>query len=111
MAQKVHIILTDDLDDTQTADETLTFGLDGVTYEIDLTAAHAAELREALAKYVAVGRAVSGGRAKAAPAKRRRAASNNATEIRVWARGQGLAVNDRGRVPAEIRAAYEAAHA
>lgn len=109
MAQRVHIILTDDLDNTVEADETVTFGLDGTTYEIDLTAANAARLRDALAPFVAKGRPIAGGRAKTT--KRRRASANDATEIRAWARAKGLAVNDRGRVPADIRAAFEAAHA
>lgn len=110
MAQKVHIVLTDDLDETVAADETITFGLDGATYEIDLSAANAAALREALAPYVGKGRPV-GGRAKpAAATRRRRGSASDATEVRAWAKSKGMKVNDRGRVPADVRAAYEAAH-
>lgn len=111
MAQKVQIVLTDDLDNSIEADESLTFGLDGVTYDIDLSAANAAALREALAPYVAKGRPRrGGGNGRVKATKRRAASSNDATDIRVWARANGLKVNDRGRVPAEVRAAFEAAH-
>ncbi len=107
MAQRVHIVLTDDLDQSDAA-ETVTFGLDGSTYEIDLSEANAAALREALARYIAKGRRTSGGRAKAA--RRRSGGSDSATEVRAWARAQGMTVSERGRVSAEVRAAYEEAH-
>lgn len=105
MAQRVNIVLTDDIDGSD-AVETVTFALDGNTYEIDLSTGNAAGLRDALAGYIAAGRK-TGGRAKVT---RKRAASGNATDIRAWAVAQGMAVSSRGRVPAEIRAAYEAAH-
>lgn len=106
MAQRVNIVLTDDLDGSDAA-ETVSFALDGNTYEIDLSGANAAKLRDAVRPFVAAARK-TGGRAKSA--KGRAAASSNATDIRAWAQAQGLAVSARGRVPAEIRAAYEAAH-
>lgn len=105
MAQRVNIVLTDDLDGSD-AVETVTFGLDGNTYEIDLSDDNARKLRDGLAEFVAAGRKI-GGRTKGG---RRRANSNNATVIRAWAQEQGMPVSARGRVPAEIRAAYEAAH-
>nr|NLI50315.1 Lsr2 family protein [Propionibacterium sp.] len=111
MAQRVNIVLTDDLDGSD-ASETVTFALDGHTYEIDLSAENAERLRDALRPFVAAGRKISG--RAAAPARptgrRRAAASGSATDIRAWAQEQGLQVSTRGRVPAEIRAAYEAAH-
>lgn len=110
MAQKVHIVLTDDLDNSVEAAETLTFGLDGAAYEIDLSAGNAAALREALAPYIAKARRTGGGRPTAAKGRRRAASGSNATEVRAWARAKGMTVNDRGRVPAEVRAAFEAAH-
>ena len=107
MAQRVNIVLTDDLDGSDAA-ETVTFALDGNTYEIDLSTENAAQLRSALSKFVDKARK-TGGRAK--PGTRRRAsASGNATDIRAWAQEQGMTVSARGRVPAEVRAAYEAAH-
>ncbi|HYF73381.1 MAG TPA: Lsr2 family protein [Nocardioides sp.] len=110
MAQKVNIVLVDDLDGSE-ATETVTFGLDGTTYEIDLNDANAAALREALAGYIGHGRKVG-----AAPRRGRRtaaASSGNgpsAKEIRDWARANGHDVPDRGRVSAEVREAYDAAH-
>jgi len=109
MAQRVSIVLTDDLDESPAA-ETVTFGLDGNTYEIDLSSANAARLRDALKPFMDNGRR-TGGRAK--PGRKRAAAaaaSGNATDIRAWAQSQGMTVSARGRVPAEIRVAYEAAH-
>jgi hypothetical protein len=56
MARRVQIILLDDLDRSSLADETVRFGIDGTVYEIDLTAAHAAELRSAMNIYVGAAR-------------------------------------------------------
>ncbi|MFG2481177.1 MULTISPECIES: histone-like nucleoid-structuring protein Lsr2 [Streptomyces] len=108
MAQKVQVLLVDDLDGGE-ADETVTFALDGKTYEIDLTTANAEKLRGLLDPYTKGGRR-TGGRASAGRAKGRAAvASGNpdTAEIRAWAKSQGLSVNDRGRVPQDIRDAYE----
>lgn len=106
MAQKVHIVLVDDIDGSG-ADETVTFGLDGATYEIDLNSANAAKLRDSLASYVGHARKVGGRRAgrKAAAA-----GGTSAAEIREWARSNGYDVPERGRVSAEVRSAYEAAN-
>ena len=61
MAQKVHIVLEDDLDGSD-ATQTVSFGLDGTSYEIDLNDKNANALRDALAKYVGHGRKVTGSR-------------------------------------------------
>jgi hypothetical protein len=107
MAQKTQILLVDDVDGSP-ADVTVQFALDGVGYEIDLSDANAEKLRSALAPWLGHARKV--GR-KPAPATRSAARSRtNATDIRRWAREQGHTISDRGRVAAEIRAAYEAAH-
>lgn len=108
MAQKVNIILVDDIDESE-ADETVTFGLDGVTYEIDLNAGHAEELREALAPFIGHGRKV-GGRRSAGRRTPATSSGPSAGEVREWARENGWEVSDRGRVPAEVREAYDAAH-
>ncbi|MEU7603542.1 Lsr2 family protein [Streptomyces sp. NPDC040724] len=108
MAQKVQVLLVDDLDGGE-ADETVTFALDGKTYEIDLTTANAEKLRGLLDPYTKGGRR-TGGRASAARAKGRASATTgnpDTAEIRAWAKENGYNVNDRGRVPAEIREAYE----
>lgn len=121
MAQKVHIQLVDDLDGTE-ATETVSFGLDGTSYEIDLSDDHAAQLRDVLAPYVGHARKAGGGR-RAAGGSGRRASSGSssstggsgaggpsAKEIRDWARENGWEVPDRGRVATEVREAYDAAH-
>ena len=107
MAQKVHITLEDDLDGGEAA-ETVSFGLDGKTYEIDLSDKNAAALREALARYVAAGRRSGSGRTSVP--RRRTQVGTSAREIRDWARSNGRKVPERGRIPAEIREAFEAAH-
>ena len=110
MAQKVNIILVDDLDGGS-ADENVRFGLDGVNYEIDLSAANAAELRSSLERFVAAARKASGGgraaqRAKAPTGGR----SHDSAQIRQWARDNGYTVNSRGRIQAEIQEAYQKAN-
>ena len=110
MAQKVNIVLVDDIDGSE-ATETVSFGLDGTSYEIDLNDKNAAALREALSGYVGHGRKVG-----AASRRGRKAAATSASggtsarEIRDWARSNGYEVPDRGRVSADVRAAFEAAH-
>jgi hypothetical protein len=104
MAQKVQVTLVDDLDGSS-AEETVQFSIDGVSYEIDLSARNAKALREALARYAAAGRRMSSARRTG----RTRAAGPNPAAIREWARGQGIAVNDRGRISAELLAQYQAA--
>lgn len=111
MAQRVNIVLVDDIDGGD-ADETVTFGLDGTTYEIDLSSANAEKLRETLAPFVGHARRVAGGR-RASGSSRRTTASTagpSAKEIREWARENGWDLSDRGRVSAEVRQAYDAAH-
>lgn len=107
MAQKIHIVLEDDIDGGE-ASETVTFGLDGTSYEIDLNDVNAARLRDALASYVGNGRKVSGSRGarKKAPG----GVGPSAREIRDWARSNGQSVPERGRIPADVREAYESAH-
>ena len=107
MAQKVHIVLIDDIDQSD-AEETVTFGLDGKEFAIDLNTKNARSLRDALAPYVAHARPVSGRSSRRSSAK---AASGAApSEIRAWARENGFDVPERGRVAAEVREAYAAAH-
>ncbi len=79
-------------------------------YEIDLNAGHAQQLRNALAAYVRAGRRVGGGSRRPARSERRGSASGlNTTEVREWAKAQGIEVKDRGRVPAELVAKFKAA--
>jgi hypothetical protein len=103
MAQRVVTLLEDDFDGSK-ANETVSFALDGVEYSIDLNDAHAKELREALSRYTKAARK-TGGRVRAV-----RSSSLNAREVRLWAAEQGLQVNTRGRIQADIMEKYMAAH-
>lgn len=110
VAQKVQVLLVDDLDGGE-ADETVTFALDGKSYEIDLTDANAQKLRESLAEFVKAGRRTgrtTGGRGKARATST--GGAQDTAKIRAWAKENGYEVNDRGRVPATVREAYEKAN-
>jgi nucleoid-associated protein Lsr2 len=114
MAQKVTVSLVDDMDGS-TAAETVEFGLDGVSYEIDLSDDNAKRLRDALAGYVTNARRAGGRRRASSGGGARRGGGagprpsvdreQNAA-IREWARKQGMKISDRGRIPAEVLAAY-----
>lgn len=110
MAQKVQVLLVDDLDGGE-ADETVTFSLDGKSYEIDLTTANAEKLRESLAEFVKAGRRTGGRSAGRGKARATSGGSQDTAKVRAWAKENGYNVNDRGRVPADIREAYEKANA
>lgn len=111
MARKVTVTLIDDVDGEGSADETVEFGLDGVTYEIDLSAKNAAKLRSDLKKWVESGRRVGGRRRGRAPAKGGRGAIDReqSAAIREWARRNGHNVSTRGRIPADVIEAFHAA--
>lgn len=118
MAQKVLVQYVDDLDGVPGDDvSTVTFALDGVTYEIDLREENANKLRDSLAEFVESARRV-GGRVKrgaapaAAPPRAVDARSKEQTKaIREWAKKNGYELADRGRIPANVIAAFEEAHA
>jgi hypothetical protein len=109
MAQKIHIVLTDDLDGSE-ATETVPFSLDGTTYEIDLSDANADALRTALAPYVGHARKVSSRGARPAARKVAVAGGPTAADVRVWAKENGYTVPERGRIPGDVRSAYDAAN-
>jgi hypothetical protein len=106
MAQRVNVVLIDDLDGSEAA-ETVRFSLDGTNYAIDLSEAHANELRDLLAPYVGVARKLSGQRRMA---KRSANGEPSPSDVRAWAREHGHEVSSRGRIPAEVLQAYAAAH-
>src|SRR5699024_7370801 len=93
-----------------TAAETVSFALDGVAYEIDLSEKNAGTLREELAGWVDKARRVGGRRHRGTGSGSRSGSSGESARIREWARGQGYEVSQRGRVAAHIRRAYEEAH-
>ncbi|MGA6166086.1 histone-like nucleoid-structuring protein Lsr2 [Amycolatopsis magusensis] len=112
MAQKVSVVMSDDIDGSP-ADETVHFGLDGVDYVIDLSAANADELRDALFRFVEVARRVSGRKKRgsppmpnAGPAVGTSARRARAQAIRAWAREHGFEVSERGRVSIEVESAF-----
>ena len=120
MATQTTTTLIDDIDGSE-ADDTYSFGLDGATYEIDLSEKNAQRLSEALSSFVAAGRRVDssrrGARARARqaksttrPATRVAPDREQTTAIRNWARSQGLTVSDRGRLSQSIIDQFEAAH-
>jgi hypothetical protein len=108
VAQRVQVILEDDLDGGQ-ADETVSFSLDGVSYEIDLSKKNANKMRDALALYVGSARKV-GGRKRRGGGKASSSKAGSSAEIREWARNNGWDIPERGRIAGEVREAYEAAH-
>lgn len=117
MARRIVHQLVDDIDGTILEvgeGETVLFSLDGVAYEIDVTDENAAALRAALDRYIKAARSVSSSRssssASAAARKRRRSGQQDYSAIRDWAKKNGYEVSERGRVPASVLEAYEAAH-
>lgn len=107
MAQKITVTLEDDLDGSP-ADRTTRFGLDGAEYEIDLSQKNADSFRTALAPFIDHARRVSSG----GPARRggrNVPARQRSADIRAWAKEHGIAVSERGRIPANVAEQYEAA--
>lgn len=110
MAKKVTVTLVDDLDGAATADETVEFGLDGVTYEIDLSTKNAEKLRADLQRWIEAGRRVGGRRRGRSGAGRRGTIDREqSAAIREWARRNGHTVSTRGRIPADVIEAFHAA--
>lgn len=111
MAQQHIVQLIDDLDGGK-ADETVSFGLDGSTYEIDLSAKNAAKLRDALANYVANGRRAARAGSRRGGATRggspARTPREQTAAIREWARANKYEIGEKGRIPAYILEAYHA---
>ena len=116
MARKIQVLLTCDFDDDDTpAVETVVYTYDSVTYAFEACQAHLDEFAATMDGFVAHSRreGTSGRSRNGAPAAAARpirtAAREDLSSIREWARGKGFQVSDRGRIPAEIRHAYEAA--
>jgi hypothetical protein len=127
MARRIVHQFVDDLNGTVLevgSGETVLFSLDGSAYEIDLTDDNAAALREALAPYIAAGRSVSAratssraGSSRASSARssagartQRRSGQRDYAPVRAWAAENGYSLSERGRVPAVVLDAYDAAH-
>ena len=116
MASRTTVTLVDDLDGTE-AEQTVSFSLEGVDYEIDLSIAHAQALQDVMAPYIAAARRTGGRRAVRASTTARSVPGGNSssgrsrsanTEIRAWASEHGVALAERGRIPARVIEAFEA---
>ncbi len=106
MAQKVTVVLEDDLDGGQAA-ESVRFGFDGAEYEIDLSSTNARVFRDQVAPFIEHARTAS--RALSRRAARTTASRRRAGDIRAWAKDHGVAVSSRGRIPARVAEQYHAA--
>ena len=107
MAQKITVELQDDLDGGP-ADETVRFGVDSAEYEIDLSAENATKFRRQLAPFIEHARKAR--RVQRRDAGRPASARERSSHVRAWAKDQGIAVSDRGRIPAGIAEQYDVAH-
>ncbi|MDR0433015.1 MAG: Lsr2 family protein [Bifidobacteriaceae bacterium] len=108
MAQRVSVELIDDLDSSP-AGETLTFGLDGVDYQIDLNEFHAGELRGLFGPYIQAGRKVRASRGTDRRRGPRAALDYDPAAVRAWAASNGVTVSPRGRIAASVVEQYHAA--
>jgi Lsr2 len=108
MAHRVTVELEDDLDGGP-ADETLRFGLGGSEYEIDLSKKNASTFRRQLAPYIEHARK-AGSRPRRRPV-RTASRRERSGDIRAWAKDHGIAISERGRIPASVVEQYEAATA
>ncbi|GAA0354531.1 Lsr2 family protein [Actinoallomurus spadix] len=106
MAEQVIKRLIDDLDGSE-ADETVSFAIDGIDYEIDLSAENAGILRDRLSQFVEHGRRAGGVRR---PRGRAASSRQRSADIRAWAKARGIEVSERGRIPATVIEEYERAH-
>jgi hypothetical protein len=108
MSKNVSVIVTDDLDGSDRA-ETISFGLAGVMYEIDLSSRNRAKLEQELAPFIKVGRRVPRGPRSRGTGHAGRS-SVDRSAVRAWAKSAGFQVSERGRISTEIMQKYQAAH-
>ena len=105
MTRKINVAVEDDLDGGP-ADETVRFGVGGTDYEIDLSTANAAAFRKKLAPFTGHARKAGRGQRRLA---RSAAGREHSSDVRTWAKDQGITISDRGRIPASVIAQYQAA--
>jgi hypothetical protein len=110
MAKKVQVLLVDDVDKSSPADETVSFALDGVSYEIDLTSDNATRLRDDFAVWIGHAERTGGRRSTSRAGAKSAVRKADLGAVREWARGKGFTVSDRGRISAEVQEAYDKAH-
>jgi hypothetical protein len=102
----MQVLYVDDIDGSE-AEGTIRFGLSGTDYEIDLNKKHADQFAKAIDPYIAAARKVGSLRRSA---RGTRASSHDQSAVRAWAREQGIKISNRGRIPADVLAQYQAAH-
>jgi hypothetical protein len=102
----MQVLYVDDIDGSE-AEGTVRFGLGGTDYEIDLNKKHADQFAKAIGPYVAAARKVASSRR---PARGTRTSRHDQSAVRAWAREQGIKISDRGRIPADVLAQYQAAN-
>jgi nucleoid-associated protein Lsr2 len=115
MARKITEMIISDLNPEKElpADETVSFALDGIGYEIDLTDADAGRLRNAMFEFVDAARPVSRHQRGGSPGrkgKRDSAARHHSAAVRAWAQENGIPVSALGRIPVDVLQQYDAAH-
>jgi hypothetical protein len=108
MATRTHVVLVDDLTGDP-ADTTVKFAFDNTEYEIDLSHANAARMREELSRYVNAARKVTGGGRRGGQASKPTYSGYDPAAVRAWAAGQGIKVNPRGRIKADVVQRFRAA--
>lgn len=111
MARKLHVSMVDDIDGTE-AHQSVSFGLDGIEYEIDLSDDRAADLRDSLARFVEYARRTGGRKVQRSAGGGDESLSDRRVrtqQIRSWARENGYSVSERGRISAEVQEAFIAA--
>ena len=106
MAQRTQVLYVDDIDGSE-AEGTVRFGFDGTDYEIDLNKEHADQLNAAIGPFIAAARKVTSSRRSG---RRSRGSRHDLSDVRAWARSQGLKVSERGRIPSDVLAKYEESH-
>lgn len=111
MAKQTTVTLVDDMDGSE-ADEQVEFAVDGRSYEIDLSAANVARLRDALGPFVSAARRTGGRRSSAGGAAPSRPSTDREQNqaIREWAQQQGMKISERGRIPSNVLEAYHQNH-
>jgi Lsr2 len=111
VAKQTTVTLVDDLDGSE-ADEQIEFAVDGRSYEIDLSAANVARLRDALGPFVSAARRTGGRRSSGgnAPVSRPSTDREQNQAIREWAQAQGMKISERGRIPSNVLEAYHQSH-
>ncbi|GAA0905387.1 hypothetical protein GCM10009559_73340 [Pseudonocardia zijingensis] len=111
VAKQTTVTLVDDLDGSE-ADEQVEFAMDGKSYEIDLSSANSARLREALAPFISAARRTSGRRRSGGAVATARPSTDREQNqaIREWAQQQGMKISERGRIPSNVLEAYHKAH-